>query len=265
MARMLFHALVASADTVTLDDREAHHVTRVLRLPAGSVLRLFDGRGTVAEGRLAAVGKRTVQVDILRRWHEPPATPAIIVCSAVPKGERLRWMVEKLTELAATALLPLETERSVVAPRSTKWDRMRQVSLEACKQSGNAHALQIRAEVPLRQAVMADPDTTGAADSTRRRFLLLCHPHPTAMPLCARLRALESEADAQEVDRLPLEVRVLIGPEGGFTDEEVDAAIAAGASPVTLGGTILRVETAAITATAALRLWFHGGENPSPR
>ncbi len=228
MIRVYHHESIES-NRVTLVGSEAHHLTRVRRVGAGELIILFDGRGGVFEGRVESVDRRQVEVAILNSIDPRPEPPVILsLATAVPKGDRFDWFVEKATELGVARIIPIRTERSVVDPRSSKLDRLRNVVIEACKQSGRDRLLEI--DDPIRWIdLIADVSPTEG---------YIAHPGGASMNFLAR----------------PDRVTLAIGPEGGFTDPEVDQAVALGWHRVGLGPNLLRIETAALAASAAILL-----------
>lgn len=217
--------------TLQLAGPEAHHLSHVLRLRPGEEVELFDGAGGSALARVLAIGRHAVDLQILRVLAAAPPAPAIVIATAVPKGERFRGLVEKCTELGVARLIPLKTERSIVDPRETKLHKLMQSVVAACKQCGRNHLLEIapvtpwdelvRREFSEHDSLLADPSGVPAVEALNRtsgvRPLLAC-----------------------------------IGPEGGFSPSEIDQAVAHGATLVHLGPFRLRVETAAITCAALL-------------
>ncbi|MEM1062029.1 MAG: RsmE family RNA methyltransferase [Planctomycetota bacterium] len=203
---------------------EARHAATVLRAKAGDAVELFDGAGRRVAAELAEVGKRRV---VVRAVGEPTETPApdrpFTLAVAAPKGDRFRWLVEKATELGVDRLRLVTTERSVVEPGGGKLDKAAAAVIAACKQCGRDRLMPIEAALPFGRYVVDE-----ASD---HRVIAV----PTAdEPLSAAGGP----------------TACLIGPEGGFTDAEVDTAVAAGWEPVSLGRHVLRVETAAVAAAA---------------
>jgi len=213
---------------VALERKQAHHALRVLRLSDGDPIELFDGRGQVAEGVIVTDGSE-VMVEVRRVRREPRPTPSLTVASAIPKAGRVDGMVRQLSEVGADVLVPMTTKRSVVNPRQAKLERLRQIAVESAKQCGRAHVLQV-AEVATFEQVLA-------------------------MEAGARLLASAGEDRAWPSDAVASakQITVLIGPEGGWTDEERAAAEAAGAACWTFGPYVMRIETAAVAAAALLR------------
>jgi 16S rRNA (uracil1498-N3)-methyltransferase len=219
---------------IELPDEEAHHLQNVLRKRVGDRVAVFDGRGGAAVAEVESLRRNHVRLSILSR--EPPTaipSPAIVLATAVPKGDRARWLVEKATELGVDRWVPLQTERGVVDPGETRLDKLRQTVVAACKQCGRNRLLEISSPVTWPE-LLAE---SGAAPG-------LIVADPAGMP--AR-ETVGTEA-AVESGRLT----AAVGPEGGFTPRELDDARAAGAQFVSLGPPVLRIETAALALAALL-------------
>lgn len=215
-----------------LDGSEAHHLSHVLRITSGTEIEVFDGRGRSAAATVTRVGKRDVELLLQGSRFTTPPTPELTLAVAAPKGDRLDWLVEKSVELGVRRLIPLITTRSVADPREGKLDRLRQAVIAACKQCRRDHLLEIQTPVRWTEflAGLSRPDSCWIA-------------HPGGVPIAALL---------PQADSLPL--TAAIGPEGGFTDEEIAAGLQRGASLVSLGDLILRVETAAVAVASLVRL-----------
>lgn len=213
---------------------DAHrHLARVLRARPGDLLTLFDGAGTEVEAEVTRVGARETELALgaRRSGIQVDPTRAITLLVAIPRGERMDLVVQKVTELGAARLVPLVAGRSVARPvpgtsRQARWDK---IAREAARQSGRADAPVIDEPCPLVRA-LADPGLPA-------RRLALWEGSP-GRPLRG---ALEGP---------PERTALLVGPEGGLAPDEVTAAEAAGWSAVGLGPRVLRVETAAIVAVA---------------
>ena len=219
---------------VSLTGGEFHHLAHVMRRRVGDEVELFDGNGRKVTATITEIAKKTAtleweQVDVI----PPDATFSLTLAVCTPKGDRFRWLVEKAAELGVRRLFPLITQRSVVNPGRSKLEKARQWAIEAAKQCGSAYLLEIGEPVEL----VAFLNGEGTADVT-----LIAE--PDGQPIGDPIESLHSPAD----------VAVLIGPEGGWTPAECEAAIDAGAKPVSLGKTILRTETAAVAVAAFLRL-----------
>lgn len=226
--RFLCHDL--AGPTAELDADQARHARKALRLGPGDAVVLIDGRGGQATGTLLEVtaGRAVVQVGDVERVDPP--RPRITLAVAIPKGDRADAMVDQLSQLGVDRLVPLTTERSVVSPRPAKLDRFRRRAEEAMKQCGRLHVMTIGEMTPL-QAAFAEP-----AD-----VRLVLHPDgPAVTSLAPRLQQAAT-------------VLALIGPEGGFSDDELSAAAAADIERLALPTPVLRIETAAPAAAAVLR------------
>ena len=214
-------------DRIALSGPEAHHLTRVLRAGVGDEVEVFDGQGNLARGRIAEIGRDRVAIDVEARGEAPrPSLPEVTLATAIPKGERIEWLVEKATELGVARLVPLRTARSVVDPRSTKLDRLRRRVIEACKQSGRNHLMALGDSISWEELIRSVDDPIRlVADPQGGGF--------EPMPPTSR-------------------VTIAIGPEGGLTAEELASALERGWNAVGLGPHVLRIETAAIAAAAAM-------------
>lgn len=225
-ARFFFDGTLARGP-VTLDGPEAHHLAAVCRTRAGDVVRLFNGDGREYLAEVTAVERKRVSL-LVTAIEAPPRELSVLLEVAVPlpKGDRGEWLIEKLTELGVTAFTPLRTRRSVVHPGGGKQDKLRRVVIEASKQCGRNVLMEVRPPM-----AWSDFVTVNAGAEC-----IVAHPTPEAVAPAARLSG---------------ERRVVaVGPEGGFTAEEVTAAVAAGWRVVGLGPRILRVETAAVVLAA---------------
>ncbi len=229
-----FHvANLPETGLVTVDAAEAHHIIHVLRGSVGDIVELFDGCGLAVSAEITSVRRRDVELRIIAARRDERPACGIILGTAVPKGDRFDWLIEKATELGVTRIVPLVTARSVVDPRDSKLDKLRQTVIAACKQSGRNHLLELSPVTTWSDFVKGD-----LAGHTS----FIAHPGPGAEPLSA------SHLSAQPT------IVFAVGPEGGFTDDEVSLAIAHGAKPISLGPLTLRIETAALALAARFLL-----------
>jgi 16S rRNA (uracil1498-N3)-methyltransferase len=210
---------------VSLDESETHHL-RVRRAKDREAVEILDGAGLRGTGRLLQAGKQwMVEIRAVEREERPPE---LTLAVAAGDRERFSWMVEKSVELGVTGIIPLETARSAAVATRLKdvhLRRLRRAALEATKQCGAAWAPSV--EEPVSLPEFARQTVSGMrwlADSEGI-------PPPTSLDQ-GRLTAV-------------------IGPEGGLTDREREALLAAGYQPVALGSHTLRFETAALAAAAA--------------
>lgn len=229
--RFLCPALPDSpGSTVTLDADQARHASRVLRLSEGSAVQLIDGKGRIAQATLTGDDPRSTQCVIHAIKTAPAPRPVIELATAIPKGPRGDAMVNDLAQLGVDRLIPLQTQRSVVRPRPTKLQRFAKAAAEAAKQSGRAWFLQVEETAALTDVLACDAGLKLIAD-------------PYAQPICDLPDRLDSVSTA----------RIVVGPEGGLTDEELAQARDAGFVPWRYSPNVLRIETAAAAAVAILR------------
>jgi 16S rRNA (uracil1498-N3)-methyltransferase len=190
---------------------------------------VFDGSGTSWRARVASIGRDDVMLDMgeavtASRLTRVPLTLAV----ALPKGERQKWLVEKLTELGVERLVPLATTRGVAEATPAAVERLSRGVIEACKQCGRDGLMQIGGPKGVAEVV---------GDAGSGAVLLV---------------ADRDGAPLQEIATAGNLVVALVGPEGGFTAEELATVEAAGGRRVSLGPHVLRVETAAIALAARL-------------
>jgi len=227
------HSLLAvPADArLVITGGQAHHLRNVLRTSTGEVITLFDGRGASALARVAGFGRGEVEVEVLSVDGEVDASPTgVILATAVPKGERSGWLVEKATELGVERWIPLRTRRSTVDPGEGKLRKLRATVVEASKQCQRNRLMDVGTPVALAD-LLATWQATAAS-------ILVAHQDGVAWrPQAARDPVL-----------------VIVGPEGGLTPQELDQCRAAGAQFVSLGPRTLRVETAALVMASLCQL-----------
>lgn len=217
---------------IVLDRDESHHLTRVRRAGLGKSIEAFDGQGQAWLCRLVDDHKNAAVLEVLHLVlpDQQQPRPEICIGTAVPKGDRFDWIIEKATEMGVARLVPLHCARSVVEPRSTKLERLRRNVVEACKQCGRNDLMTI--EDPLDLAA----------------FVAL----PTEGDLAVYGdRGGSAFANFAKTSQPP-RIFVAIGPEGGWDDAERSLMQARGWLPLGLGPFILRVETAVVAASAAI-------------
>jgi 16S rRNA (uracil1498-N3)-methyltransferase len=193
----------------------------VLRLREGAEVSLFDGEGRAARAEVARISGREVELRVIDPEPSRESPLALTIAVAPPRGDRMSFLVEKLTELGVSRIVPLQTERGRSSESVERW---RRVAMEACKQSGRS--LAPACEEP--RSVASVLDEPGA--------VLVAH--PGAPPL----------ATGSGIER----VLVLVGPEGGWSEKELASARTRGAAFFGLGPRTLRTETAAIAVATLL-------------
>lgn len=221
---------------VVLTGEEAHHLLRVDRIRIGETVTLFDGLGGEHVARLAAAGGASAELDIVEHHPEDrlPATRLVLAC-AMGRGRHMDALVQMTCELGVAALWPVVTRRSVVRGGEGKIEHWRRIVVESCKQSGRNRLMEVEPPMQLPAAL---------ARASGHKFVLSTETGTRPLP------ELLTEATGGR----PAEVALLVGPEGGFTEEEVSAAARSGFAPAGLTPTVLRIETAAVAASALVLL-----------
>lgn len=220
--------------THSLPEAAAHYIGRVLRLPAGAAVQLFDGSGMEFRGELGEVGKKQVSVELKEALPGMPESPLRIhLGQGLSRGERMDWAIQKATELGVAEITPIVSERCEVRLKDERADKRlahwRQIAISACEQCGRSVIPQINPPVTL-------------ADWLPVEAALKLVLHPVAEPLTTH--------------PAPQTLAFLIGPEGGLSDAEVEQASRAGFLPARLGPRVLRTETAPVVAlSVAQQLW----------
>ncbi len=209
---------------------ESHHLATVCRITAGAHVVLFNGNGHDYPAEVTSVSKRCVTLNVLACEPADRELPfPLVVASALPKGDRADFLIEKLTELGVTRFVPLVTTRTVVQPKASAVEKFTRAVIEASKQCGRNRLMAV--DPPRRwSGLLALPELPA------QRLILHTGPDLTEM------RAAAGRDGAM----------VAVGPEGGFTSEEVAEARAKGWTAASLGPRVLRVETAALAAVTRL-------------
>jgi 16S rRNA (uracil1498-N3)-methyltransferase len=231
-------------DYVLLCGDEVHHFSRVMRGKCGDEIFLFDGLGGLFRGVVDLIRKDQVGVRLTERLADNiESTLNLTIASALPKGDRQKFLIEKLAELGVKRFIPIRLERSVAKADANTISRFKRYVIEAAKQCGRNFLMEISDEISIN--TIAD----NIADQSSCLRLLL---HPVELgdvgqTTPAKLLGVGLASD----------VVALVGPEGSFTDREVAVCLAADFKPIELGKRILRTETACI-AIASLLLTYAG-------
>jgi len=230
--------ILAQSGTAELPEQAAHHAARVLRLQAGDQVRVFNGRGGEGDARITDIGKRNVTVEIVDwRAVERESPLQVLLAQAISAGEKMDFTLQKAVELGIDHIQPLASERSVVRLSGERAEKRvahwQGVVIAACEQSGRNHVPEVAPISPLL-------DWLGSQDGSESRLML----SPTA------------EVGLRDLPKPIGNITLLIGPEGGLSPSEAEAAQRYGFTPVRLGARVLRTETAALAALAAMQmLW----------
>jgi len=255
MRRPRFHTAqsLSPGALITLEPEPSRHVARALRMRSGDELCVFDGKGTEAPATIRDVTREAVSVElgaVERIDRESPL--AVTLAIALSRGDRMDTVVQKATELGVHRIQPLSSERTGVRLDAARLEKKRghweRIAISACEQCGRNIIPRIDETLALADYLSGTGE--GGADALR----LLLHPDD--------LTDKADEAAAPRQKERPVEVELLVGPEGGFSDGEVTTAKAAGFRSLQLGPRVLRTETAPLVAiTLAQSRW---GDLPAP-
>ena len=216
---------VDEISTPKLDGDNAHHADRVLRMKAGESLLVSDGAGNWAKCEITAITKKDVDLKIIESGFEESSSPKISVLQAIPKNDRARETVELLTAAGGSNIYPWQAQRAI-GKESDKW---RVAAIEASKQSRRFYIPQVTTKL----------DTSSALELFKKYDqVLVCHE--------------SAITKLSEVLKPALNTLIVIGPEGGITDEELSVFESAGAKVIKLGRPVLRSAHAGIAAISAV-------------
>ncbi|QDT10358.1 RsmE family RNA methyltransferase [Planctomycetes bacterium K23_9] len=224
------------AALAVLPNSESQHAIKVMRIQVGETVELFDGRGTQADATVVSVTRKECSVRIEHSSsvdREPNRELTFAI--ALPKPDRCRELIERLTELGVQRVVPIVAVRTQRGPSENLIGKLRRAVIEACKQSGRNVLMEITEPMSLAEYV-DQPDSTPAIDSTPAKWI--AHPDGPILDF-TQIVSIDSAS-------------LLIGPEGGWTEEEINIALDAGFKKVGLGKRIYRIETAAVYLAARL-------------
>jgi len=231
MRRLFAEPARCTGSTIELDELESRHAVQVLRARVGDEFQTLDGAGGVYDCEVEAIAKKSLRLKIFRKHQVERSPPGITLFQAIPKGKVMELIVQKATEIGASRIVPILTERTVVeiGSDSAKIGRWRAIAIEAIKQCASPYLPQIESPLIFQNAL--------------KRI--------SGLPLVAALHK-----DAGEIEeffgRDQLPVQIWIGPEGDFTPAELSQLVSVGARPITLGPLVLRCDTAAIVSLGLL-------------
>jgi 16S rRNA (uracil1498-N3)-methyltransferase len=216
------------AKSLSIQSEELHHLSKVLRKKVGETIIVVDGEEHAYKAILESISKSAAECKILQTFHRfnEPDIEVKLAFALLKNPSRVDFLVEKCTELGAREFIPMGTERTIVSKAHT--ERLQKIALSAMKQCGRSYLPRIHSLMSILDALAYLKDCEG-------RFIM----HEMAS---------EGNAARRKTILQCRSVGVLVGPEGGFTEEEVQAAQSAGFVPVSLGPRRLRSETAAIAA-----------------
>ena len=223
-----FPLLKDATGSVNMDEEMKRHVVTVLRMQVGEKIMLMDGRGHVAEASIESGDKKLLRVSIgTKTFYPPPATKTILAISILKNPSRFEWMLEKVTEIGITDIIPMITDRT--ERMHFREERMQQIVISASIQSKQMW-------MPV---LHAPQKFNGIIDQVHaeKKFIAHC--------IDGKKQLLQK----QESDAL-----LLVGPEGDFTPDEIGYAMNAGFVPTTLGDSRLRSETAGIVGAVLMKI-----------
>ncbi|MCY2976596.1 MAG: RsmE family RNA methyltransferase [Planctomycetota bacterium] len=249
-----------SPGKIFLPPEEAHHALRVRRESVGDRCVLFDGLGNEAPAIIVSTTKRDCEIEIESIRFAPRDLPGSFTLGvSLPKGDRLRAVVEKAVELGVHELVPLLTERSVKIPTDNSIEKLQRFVIEACKQCERNRLMEIKPPIDFDTWLGRAAENAAEKNAlTEPSFRIIAHPdlaeHRTTMK-----QFLVSNAAIQ-----PHHGFAAIGPEGGFTDDEVLKAVNSKWKVIDLGSRILRVETAVASLATIAAVLFDDKQNTFP-
>ena len=224
-----------SSDTIRIGQPERHHLVNVLRLEPGEDVQIFDGEGNSYTVRLTDIDSPFATASIHDRQFYPPIPPHITLFQAIPKSDKMDLIVQKATEIGVDEIVPMICQRSIpkraAAVQEKRRDRWQRIAVEASKQCKRPRFAKLLAT----------------------RKVEKCLKKAQNLDLSLFLWENEEERGIKKILRSHRQVEsigLFIGPEGGFSEEEVKDAVQSGCIPTTFGQSILRTETAAIVAVA---------------
>jgi 16S rRNA (uracil1498-N3)-methyltransferase len=225
LPRLFVRTPLGEGVTVDLDAAQANYLGNVMRLGTGDELLVFDGRSGEWLARIAHAAKKRMALAVERRTREVENVPDVWLAFAPVKRAQTDWLAEKATELGAVRLIPVMTRRTVA--ERVKLERLEAIAIEAAEQCGRTWLPDICQPISLKQLL-------DERDPARRLYF-----------------ADESGGEPAATAFIPGPALILVGPEGGFADEEREI-VRAGSNvvPISLGPRILRAETAALAALA---------------
>ncbi len=239
MARFFISCKSIQNNTAVVTGPDVKHISRVLRLGTGEIIRLSTGDGREFAGRIREITSKQVVCEILaEREINTEAPVRVTLYQGLPKGDKMDLVIQKSTELGVARIVPVICERTVVmlddkkaGARLVRW---RRIAEEASKQSGRAVIPEVTGQMPFRVALEEVPGS---------KLALMPWEQESSLGIKQLLISHRREKPQEYED-----IAVFIGPEGGFTKEEVDLARSRGVLPVSLGPRIMRAETAGLAA-----------------
>ncbi|MDO9288829.1 MAG: 16S rRNA (uracil(1498)-N(3))-methyltransferase [Thermodesulfovibrionales bacterium] len=238
---------------ITISGEKARYLISVLRCNAGDELQVFDGEGSFYKSRISGIDNKEVKIDLLEKIPFDTESPLnLILIQGILKGDKMDWVIQKATELGVKEIIPAITERGQIR-ETRKAARWRKIAEEASRQSGRSMVPAVREPVEFSSLLMAD------SSMALRGFIFWEEGGIRMQDAIKQLQGAERRApgiDKENPGPMPYALcpmLVVVGPEGGFTKEEVRLAESRGLIATSLGKRILRAETAAISAVTLVQ------------
>lgn len=243
MRRFFIEQTKITSTKIFITGSDAAHIKKVLRMKSGDRIGLFDGRGFEYEARIENLLAGSVEVSITKRFLSASESPVqIIVAQALLKDKKMDILARQLTEIGITKLIPFTSIRSVPRPdkkrlseRRKRWEK---IAIEALKQCRRGHVTEIGETITFNDVIKIDDECD----------LKIVFWENESKPI--------SDAVQQVHDRHYRKILAVLGPEGGFSEKEIEDARACGFVTASLGPRILRAETAAVAACTILQYLF---------
>lgn len=241
MTTRYFHPdLLDDSDQIELPETEVNHAVRVMRVQPGDIMEIFDGLGNCQSAEVESVDRRKLKLCAVSSVRKDDRMPdrKVVMAIALPKPDRAKDLIERLTELGVDRVVPLISERVQRPPSENLLEKLKRNVIESCKQCGRNRLMVIDSVVKIRDWY----ESTSQPSNTYCKLIL--HPQDADDSF--------KEIQANRFSgRMP--IAMTIGPEGGFNEDEVRMGVSQGFVPVSLGRLIYRIETAAVvSATLAI-------------
>lgn len=221
--------------SIRISGNETRHLTKVLRAKAGFRFIAFNGLGQGWQCEIASTGKDTIRADVIEEISQEPASAiSLTLAVAVIKGSRMDWAVEKAAESGARHFIPLITEFGVIEPGSHRVERWRSIALSAAKQSRSMRIMEVHP--PVKLDVLFGNPSHGA--------VIVLDPDPAGKPLIHLVSGLKT----------PTDLMLVIGPEGGFSSDEIEMFERKKIQMASLSSCLLRTETASVVAAGLVNI-----------
>jgi len=248
---------IVDKNTIVVSDKELHHIKDVMRLKAGDSVVAFDGQGKEFTGTIEEVTSRSLKIKIRStKQITTQKLPEVTLVQAIPKLDRMDYVIQKTTELGISSIIAVETARTIVhldaAKLKHRMDRWNRIAVEASKQCG-------RSTIPKIEAALNFKDALKKIDHCDLKLIACLHKDVKKLYQACHCEALHTSdvCNLHTSDVCKAEaISILIGPEGDFTEDEVKMAIDAGCVPVSLGPNVLRTDTAPVAALSILMYEF---------